>query len=383
MSEAEIAQAALPGLVTIQAQDADGKTIQSGSGFVLNRAGLIVTNYHVIGGADAATVTLDSGETYPAEGVTFADKGKDLAILRVRAPKLHPLALGDSDQLTLGGKTLAIGSPLGLDKTVTNGIVSQVRQQDGVKVIQHTAAISPGSSGGPLLDGEARVIGVNTFYLAKGQSLYFAMPANYLAPHKEALQVTARLADLRKKDEEAAKRELMDSLAKSLTMFHHPDGWFDLLLPKSYATNATNEVSEDSIRTVGVVAQAPDAERDGNRGWLSDGVRVKMRVAPRGKVWSDDFRSAWPTRQAAALIGGYDKHFIGSNEPVQLAGMAGRSMFVRGTSPDISETEASYLHVLESPSCVTSVEITAPAAQSDKLRILNELVIRSFQTHCP
>jgi len=142
----------------------------TGSGFVWNRMGHIVTNYHVIEGADKATVTLADQSNWPAELVGSAPE-KDLAVLKIKAPaeKLNPIPVGVSENLRVGQSVFAIGNPFGLDQTLTTGVVSalgrEIQSRAGVPIrdaIQTDAAINPGNSGGPLLDSGGKLIGVNT-----------------------------------------------------------------------------------------------------------------------------------------------------------------------------------------------------------------------------
>lgn len=142
----------------------------SGSGFIWNQQGHIVTNFHVIYGASSIKVTLADRTEYQAK-VVGADPDHDLAVLQIQVPdgRLEPLAIGSSHDLRVGQKVLAIGNPFGLDHTLTTGVVSALgrtiksmsnRTIEGV--IQTDAAINPGNSGGPLLDSAGRLIGVNT-----------------------------------------------------------------------------------------------------------------------------------------------------------------------------------------------------------------------------
>ncbi len=142
----------------------------SGSGFVWDKKGHIITNYHVIQGADKATVTFADQSTYPATLVGAAPE-KDLAVLLIDTDnsKLQPIPVGDSDHLRVGQSVFAIGNPFGLDQTLTTGIISALgREIESVgkvpirDVIQTDAAINPGNSGGPLLDSKGKLIGVNT-----------------------------------------------------------------------------------------------------------------------------------------------------------------------------------------------------------------------------
>ena len=142
----------------------------SGSGFIWDAEGHIVTNYHVIQGADAAKITLADGKTYDAVLIGGAPD-KDIAVLKIKAPtsELQPLDLGTSHDLSVGQKVLAIGNPFGLDQTLTTGVISalgreiqSITRRPITGVIQTDAAINPGNSGGPLLDSAGRLIGVNT-----------------------------------------------------------------------------------------------------------------------------------------------------------------------------------------------------------------------------
>jgi S1-C subfamily serine protease len=161
----------------------------TGSGFIWDEGGHVVTNYHVIQHADAAQVTLADRSSYRAT-LVGAYPDKDLAVLRINAPKdkLHPLLIGRSDNLQVGQKTFAIGNPFGLDQTLTTGIVSALgREIESVTrrpikdVIQTDAAINPGNSGGPLLDSAGLLIGVNTaIFSPSGSSagIGFAIPVD-------------------------------------------------------------------------------------------------------------------------------------------------------------------------------------------------------------
>lgn len=142
----------------------------SGSGVIADRKGHIITNFHVIDKAKRLHVTLFDGSRHEAE-VVGVDPGDDLAVVRIKAPqaKLRPIELGDSSTLQIGQRAFAIGSPFGLEKTLTTGVISSLgrtmRATNGRLIggiIQTDAAINPGNSGGPLLDSSGRMIGVNT-----------------------------------------------------------------------------------------------------------------------------------------------------------------------------------------------------------------------------
>ena len=163
----------------------------TGSGFLIDTEGHLITNSHVVDGASEVEVTLGtSDESYPAE-IVGNDPATDVALLEVDAPngELHPLELANSSQVEVGDPVVAIGNPFGLDNTVTTGIVSAVQRQiqapNGFsisRVIQTDAAINPGNSGGPLIDMDGRVIGINSQIQTGGSSgnvgIGFAVPIN-------------------------------------------------------------------------------------------------------------------------------------------------------------------------------------------------------------
>jgi S1-C subfamily serine protease len=157
-----------------------------GSGFVIDKEGHILTNYHVIADAREIWVTLHDRKKYKAS-IVGTDKSHDLAVLQIKASNLQPMTLGDSTNLQVGQKVYAIGNPFGLAGTLTRGIVSSIRQvqePDGLVIeeaIQTDAAINPGNSGGPLLNYHGEVIGINTMIASSvGQSagIGFAIPIN-------------------------------------------------------------------------------------------------------------------------------------------------------------------------------------------------------------
>jgi len=157
-----------------------------GSGFIIDKEGHILTNYHVIADARQVEVTLNNRKTYRAT-VIGTDRSHDLAVIQIKAPNLPAMVLGDSRNLQVGQKVYAIGNPFGLSGTMTRGIVSsirQVREPDGMTIedaIQTDASINPGNSGGPLLNWHGEVIGINTMIASSvGQSagIGFAIPIN-------------------------------------------------------------------------------------------------------------------------------------------------------------------------------------------------------------
>ncbi|MGV0105120.1 HhoA/HhoB/HtrA family serine endopeptidase [Nostoc sp. DSM 114160] len=157
----------------------------SGSGFIINSSGQIVTNAHVVDGADRVTVILKDGRTFDGK-VLGEDPVTDVATIKINANNLPTLAVGNSDALQPGEAVIAIGNPLGLNNTVTSGIISATGRSSSdigasdkrVDYIQTDAAINPGNSGGPLLNARGQVIAMNTAIIRGAQGLGFAIPIN-------------------------------------------------------------------------------------------------------------------------------------------------------------------------------------------------------------
>ncbi|NJO67342.1 MAG: trypsin-like serine protease, partial [Leptolyngbyaceae cyanobacterium RM1_405_57] len=176
-------------------QPYEERQIGQGSGFIIDSSGVIVTNAHVVDRADSVRVTLKDGRTFSGE-VRGSDEVTDLAVVKIEGDNLPVSPLGDSDQVQVGDWAIAVGNPLGLDNTVTLGIVSTLNRSSALvgipdkrlEFIQTDAAINPGNSGGPLLNARGEVIGINTAIRANANGIGFAIPINL------AKDITDRLA---------------------------------------------------------------------------------------------------------------------------------------------------------------------------------------------
>lgn len=154
-----------------------GKT---GTGFIVREDGLIVTNYHLVNKAKRILVKLKDNHVYSRVEVVRVDPRYDIALLKIKARGLRPVQLGNSDGLKVGERVMAIGHPLGLQNTLSDGLISSWREGEGVKLLQISVPLSSGSSGGPLFNQQGEVVGVTTASLEGGQSLNFAVPINYV-----------------------------------------------------------------------------------------------------------------------------------------------------------------------------------------------------------
>jgi len=194
----QIAKMYSPSVVTIVALDENEQPLSLGSGFFVNSSGDVATNHHVLEGSSKAILKTLKGETGHILEVIKNDPKLDLIVVKTTLKNTSRIPFGDSDTIIVGEEIIAIGNPAGLEGTVSKGIVSGVRNVQGVKYIQITAPISPGSSGGPVFLMSGKVIGVATAYLDLGQNLNFAMPVNYLKTLKNTKFKLSSLPKMKK-----------------------------------------------------------------------------------------------------------------------------------------------------------------------------------------
>lgn len=182
MSSQDIFQMASGGVMLISVFDDAGRQRGLGSGFVVSADGTAVTNYHVIRGASRAAAKFSNGTESDVASVLAYDALHDVAVVKLQTPSKDFLRIGDSDRLKVGERVVTIGSPLGLENTLSEGIVSGMRNG----AIQMSAPISPGSSGGPVLDSFGKVVGVSVAYVKGGENLNFAVPINWAKPYLDS-----------------------------------------------------------------------------------------------------------------------------------------------------------------------------------------------------
>jgi len=205
LSTEELFRLASPSVVLIEVFDDRGQKLGTGSGFVASRNGIIITNYHVIRGAHRAVARFNDGTSAPITGVVGYDPNRDVAALHADGPVTKPLSLGNSQNVKTGQKVIAIGSPLGFQNTVSEGIVSGLRSG----VVQMSTPVSPGSSGGPLLNAYGKVIGVAVASVTQGQNLNFAVPVNWVKAYTESNSTRSRsLAEI--VEENTVTEEILD-----------------------------------------------------------------------------------------------------------------------------------------------------------------------------
>ena len=197
---AEITKKITPAVVLVTGLTNDGKVL--GSGFVLSGDGKIATNLHVIQDLRSGGVQLASGEKFALVSVLAFDERKDLAIVKIAGFDLPSVNLGNSNAIQVGEPVLIMGSPLGLQGSVTTGVISSIRDDPfggGFKMIQTDASVNPGNSGGPLVNQKAEVVGIIRYKIGGTENLKFAVPVNYLRGLMDAPLTPMSLDELRAK----------------------------------------------------------------------------------------------------------------------------------------------------------------------------------------
>jgi len=263
-----------------------------GSGFIIDASGLIVTNFHVIQGRAELAVTLHDGKTYTGK-VIGTDPLTDIALIKIEAQGLKPLPLGNSDQIYPGDWVLALGSPLGLQETVTAGIISSVNREVAIaertNYLQTDAAINPGNSGGPLVNLAGQVVGVNTAIARGAQGIGFAVPVNTLS------QV---LPDLREKGrvERAwlgvAVAELNAQIAGEIRGAKAGQGLVVLEVVSGSPAARAGLQAEDVILSVDGKALTEPRDLIGYLNTKKPGQRVRLRVLRGGQTRNVDLTLA-------------------------------------------------------------------------------------------
>ena len=240
MEPRKIFERETPAIVTVYSVDSAGKRIAMGSGFIVRSNGVVVTNYHVVQGAADAQIKLKNDEIYENVLVRDYDKRHDVVVLQIRGLNLATVTLGDSATVGLGDRVYAIGHPEGYDYTITDGLVSARRVENGTEMLQISVPISHGSSGGPLYNTYGQVIGITTAGVEGAQNLNFAVPLKYVLPMLDAMPRNISLAQL---PGEAPAQQPAPQVqqpapppkqaARSRT-FVDPKGWLELTAPPGW-----------------------------------------------------------------------------------------------------------------------------------------------------
>lgn len=255
-NSAEITKKITSAVVLVTGLTNDGKVL--GSGFILSGDGKIATNLHVIRDLRSGGVQLASGEKFDFVSVLAFDERKDIAIVKIAGFDLPSVSLGNSNNIQVGEPVLVMGSPLGLQGSVTTGVISSIRDDPfggGFRMIQTDASVNPGNSGGPLVDQKAEVVGVIRYKIGGSENLNFAVPINYLRGLMDGPLIAMSLEDLRTR------------LAKTKDVFRESEGF--PIRWKSLQSGTTKIVRREGDR-IYVETILPDAANQAGCFTLAD-----------------------------------------------------------------------------------------------------------------
>jgi hypothetical protein len=239
----ELAAQATRAVVLIDAETTSGN--RQGSGFLVDSDGLILTNHHVVRDARSLRVKLASGDLYDVVTILATDDRRDLAVLQVAGFDLPSLPLGNSDSVRIGHPVVLIGSPLGLENTVTTGVLSGRRQEpEGFQLMQISAPASRGSSGGPVLSQKGLVVGIASSQMQVGQNLNFAVPINYARGLLQHLDGQPPLVVLRPETPPDDERALMTAADNAVNRGLQ----FDLASFGGYSIETEARLGDDALR---------------------------------------------------------------------------------------------------------------------------------------
>jgi hypothetical protein len=382
----EVARQALPSVVTLMTYDNQGQPLSQGSGFIVRPNGVIVTNYHVIRNASAVKVTTRAGDEYDVNGVLGVDVQKDFAILQIRAIALPVLRMNNSEGIEPGEMVFALGAPRGYSGSVTTGTFSQLRQQGGFRMMQHSAAISPGSSGGPLLLASGQVVGVNTLARKDANSLFFALPIDYVNAALEhwdgkLVKLGTVTAYVQQEEEKAEKERFKEEIRKRFTEYRDPDNLFTVLVPRRWQMQRNLWADEDGTIHVVVMGHADDAQFAELNGWLSHGIRLHLAMPMQGRVWRNDGATTWIRDNARDIMAAYSRSQVKGQDVVELDGLQVHRLLVAGITPRLREAEAGVVYHAFHPQGRAVVELVTPASKTDDLELLQAIFEKSLKAN--
>jgi hypothetical protein len=256
-----------PSVVIVFTYDGNGNYLAQGSGFFINQNGDVITNYHVIQGASSAEIKTADGKTYPITYIVAGDEQNDVIRLSVNIPSqyVYPLSLSETIP-EVGERIIVYGSPLGLENTVSDGIVSSVREiSDYSKIIQITVPVSPGSSGSPVLNMNGEVIGIATFQFIEGQNLNFAIPSERIAILNLAKEEKISLSEKKEIGKDLPKYKPTKILSANITITDWDQESYGLLGRSDYvyvyyAVENTGEADIDYYKIYFTVTCKKDKE---------------------------------------------------------------------------------------------------------------------------
>ena len=378
-----VANRSLPSVVTVLSFDGDGKQFGIGSGFIVRKDGLVVTCYHVIQNASAVEVRSKEIGGYRVKGVVAVDRKIDFAVLKITAEDLPVVPLGDSGKVEPGEGVVAIGNPKGLTGTISAGLISQIREEDDFTLLQTSAPIYPGNSGGPLINKRGEVIGIVAARVDDGPTLGLAVPINYA---RRALQNSASvkytIGEMARIEERISEKEGEERFARALrenfALYKDPDELFSVAVPKDWHAQRDQYWSDDRSTFCRETVIAPeDATLAQVGGYLSEGLHIAFRFPPRGKVWTRQGIEQWRNSVAQDMLKSNPNFALTDSGTTKFGGTVAQFYTFVGQDRRLPEPEKTVMFVVANSQALVTVEVIAPTS---KLNMLDAMQIISAAT---
>jgi S1-C subfamily serine protease len=380
-----VANRSLPAVVTVLSFDGDGKQLGIGSGFIVREDGLVVTCYHVIQNASAVEVRNKEIGSYYVKGVVEVDRKMDFAVLKIAAEDLSVVPMGDSSLVKLGEGVVAIGNPKGLTGTISAGLISQIREEEDFTILQTSAPIYAGNSGGPLINKHGEVIGIVAARVADGPTLGLAVPINYARrAFQNKASVKYTIGEMARHEKRMSKEEEEQKVARvireNFTRYEDPDGLFSLAVPKNWQAQRDEYWTDDRSTFVRTTVIAPeDATLAQVRGYVSEGLRITFQSPTRGRVWTRQAIEEWGDSAAKNLLEGNPGFALTDSGTMKFGGTLAQFYTFVGQDRRLPEPENTVMFVMANSEALVMVEVIAPTGKLNMLDIVQTISATSFE----
>jgi S1-C subfamily serine protease len=385
----KVASQASPAVVTVLSFDEKDERIGLGSGFIVRSDGLIVTNYHVIQGGASVEVRSKTIGAYNVSGVVAVSREKDFAVLKINAANLPVIRLGNSSDVKLGESVMVIGNPKGLTGTISAGLISQFRQEESFSLLQTSAPIYPGNSGGPLINKRGEVIGVVTARFGDSPTLGLALPVNHIAAElRKGTEVSHSLATLARIEkvyaEKEAEEKLKSILRENFARYTDPDGLYSLIVPKNWRVQREQTWNEARTALSQTTVIAPEnAALAQLHGYVSEGIRISVTLPPEGKIWTQKTISKYEETVAQGVLKTNPGFAQTDSQMVSLSDQPVRMYQFVGQDRRLPEPEKTVMYVIARPQALMTIELIAPTSKLKLLDVLRLFSAASFTLHTP
>jgi hypothetical protein len=380
---------AMPAVVSIATFDEKGSALGTGSGFVAQADGVIVTNYHVIRGASNVQVITKQGEKYDVKGVVAFDIVQDYAIIRIPAVDLAILPMGNSNDVVVGEPVIAIGDPLGIVGSVSSGIISspprkvpEEFEKEGTW-LQTTTPISGGNSGGPLINRRGQVLGMSTWartYDRAGrpvQNLNFATPINYV---RGVLQLSTAIAytlpQIVKAEQEVARaraEKQAEEIRKLFSAYEDADRLFKLMVLKDWRMQRSAKPAGNGLTLVETMFAPSKAVLAELGGYLTDGMRVSMLLPAAGSSFTPENIEAWKTVFPENLLKSNAGFEMTNSGMILINDISVKVYTFEGKAARAPEAERTISYVFGNPRSLVQIDVVQPMSDVKFLDVLSTL----------